>query len=60
VAATLPADTAHLVTQSVHQAFDGAYRTALAINVALLATVAVMAWRARAAPRLRLLPVTPP
>jgi hypothetical protein len=44
----------------VHQAFDGAYLTALAIDVALLATVAVMAWRLRAAPRLRLLPVTPP
>jgi hypothetical protein len=46
--------------ESAHQAFDGAYLTAIAINVAWLATVAVMAWRARAAPRLRLLPVTPP
>ena len=52
VAATLPADTARLLTQSVHQAFDGAYLTALAINAALLAAVAVMAWRARAVPRL--------
>ena len=52
VAATLPADTARLLTQSVHQAFDGAYLTALAINAALLAAVAVMAWRARAVRRL--------
>ena len=52
VATTLPADTARLLTQSVHQAFDGAYLTALAINAALLAAVAVMAWRARAVRRL--------
>jgi DHA2 family multidrug resistance protein-like MFS transporter len=52
VAATLPADLARLLTQSAHQAFDGAYLAALAINAALLAAVAVMAWRARAVPRL--------
>jgi DHA2 family multidrug resistance protein-like MFS transporter len=48
VAATLPADVARLLTRSVHQAFDGAYFTALAINAVLLAAVAIMAWRARA------------
>jgi len=47
-AASLPADVARLLTQSVHQAFDGAYLTALAINAALLSAVAVMAWLARA------------
>ncbi len=52
VAATLPADTAALLIQSAHQAFDGAYLAALAINAALLAAAAVMAWRARAVPRL--------
>jgi hypothetical protein len=47
-------------------AFDGAYFTALAIDAALLTAVAVMAWRARAAPPrrlvkpMRLLPITPP
>jgi MFS transporter, DHA2 family, multidrug resistance protein len=50
VAATLPADAARLLTQSAHQAFDGAYLAALAVNAALLAAVAVMAWRARAMP----------
>ena len=65
-AGTLPADVARQLTQSVHQAFDGAYFTALAINAALLTAVAVMAWRARAAPPhrlvkpMRLLPITPP
>jgi DHA2 family multidrug resistance protein-like MFS transporter len=67
VAGTLPPDLAHLLTRSVHQAFDGAYFTALAINAALLAAVAVMAWRARVAPPanrrvrpMRVVPVTPP
>jgi DHA2 family multidrug resistance protein-like MFS transporter len=67
VAATLPADVARLLTQSVHQAFDGAYFTALALNAALLMAVAAMAWRARAAPHAHLardedepLPITPP
>jgi MFS transporter, DHA2 family, multidrug resistance protein len=58
VAETLPPDVARLLTGSVHQAFDGAYFTALAVAAALFAAVAVMAWRARAVPRL--LPVTPP
>jgi MFS transporter, DHA2 family, multidrug resistance protein len=58
VAETLPADVARLLTRSVHQAFDGAYFTALAINAALLTAVAVMAWRMRAVPRL--LPIMPP
>jgi DHA2 family multidrug resistance protein-like MFS transporter len=48
VASTLPADVARLLTQSVHQAFDSAYLTALAINAALLTAVAVMVWRSRA------------
>jgi DHA2 family multidrug resistance protein-like MFS transporter len=48
LARTLPADAARLLTQSVHQAFDGAYLIALAVNAALLAAVAVMVWRARA------------
>ncbi len=56
VAETLPADVALLLTRSVHQAFDGAYFTALAINAALLTAVAVMAWRAVP----RLLPITQP
>jgi len=66
VAGTLPADGARQLTQSVHQAFDGAYFTALAIDAALLTAVAVMAWRARAVPPhrlvkpMRLLPITPP
>jgi MFS transporter, DHA2 family, multidrug resistance protein len=59
VAESLPADVARQLIGSVHQAFDGAYLTALAINAALLAAVAVMAWRAGAAPRMRLSPVTP-
>jgi len=59
VAETLPADVARRLTQSVHQAFDSAYFTALAIDAALLAAVAVMAWRARGVPH-RLVPVTPP
>ena len=50
VARALPADAARLLTQSVHEAFDGAYLIALAVNAALLAVVAVMAWRARAVP----------
>jgi DHA2 family multidrug resistance protein-like MFS transporter len=50
VARTLPADAARLLTQSVHQAFDGAYLIALAVNAVLLAAVAVMAWRARDVP----------
>jgi DHA2 family multidrug resistance protein-like MFS transporter len=50
VAETLPPDMARLVTRSVHLAFDSAYFTALAINAALLAVVAIMAWRTRAAP----------
>ena len=50
VAATLPADAARLLIQSAHQAFDGAYLAALAVNAVLLAAVAVMAWRARAMP----------
>jgi MFS transporter, DHA2 family, multidrug resistance protein len=58
VAETLPPDVARPLTGSVHQAFDGAYLTALAVAAALFAAVAVMAWRARAVPRL--LPVTPP
>ena len=67
VAGTLPPNVAHLLTRSVHQAFDGAYFTALAINAALLAAVAVMAWRVRPVPpadrrlnQMRLVPVTPP
>ena len=59
VAESLPADAARQLIGSVHQAFDGAYLTALAINAALLAAVAVIAWRAGAAPRMRLSPVTP-
>jgi MFS transporter, DHA2 family, multidrug resistance protein len=58
VAETLPPDVARPLIGSVHQAFDGAYFTALAVAAALFAAVAVMAWRARAVPRL--LPVTPP
>ena len=50
-AGTLPTDVARLLTQSAHQAFDGAYLTALAVNAVLLAAVAVMAWRARAVAR---------
>lgn len=50
VAATLPADAARLLTRSAHQAFDSAYFTALAINAALLAAVAIVAWRTRAEP----------
>jgi MFS transporter, DHA2 family, multidrug resistance protein len=56
VVGTLPADVARLLTQSVHQAFDGAYFTALALNAALLIAVAVLAWRARGAVPLRLVP----
>lgn len=48
VAKTLPADAARLLTGSAHQAFDGAYLAALAVNAVLLAVVAVLAWRARA------------
>jgi hypothetical protein len=51
IAATLPADVARLLRQSVHQAFDSAYLVALAVNAALLTAVAVMAWRARAVPQ---------
>jgi DHA2 family multidrug resistance protein-like MFS transporter len=50
VAQSLPADVAPLLTRAVHQAFDGAYFTALVVNAALLIAVAVMAWRARATP----------
>jgi MFS transporter, DHA2 family, multidrug resistance protein len=67
VAGTLPPDMAQILARSVHQPFDSAYFTALAINAALLAVVAIMAWRARAAPPanrrvrpMRLVPVTPP
>jgi DHA2 family multidrug resistance protein-like MFS transporter len=60
VTQSLPADAARQLTGAVHRAFDSAYLTALAVNAVLLAVVAVMAWRARAAPRMRLLPVTPP
>jgi DHA2 family multidrug resistance protein-like MFS transporter len=49
VAATLPADLAGRLTGSVHQAFDNAYLSALAINAALLIGLAVLSWRARAA-----------
>ena len=52
MATTLPADAARLLIQSAHQAFDGAYLAALAVNTALLAAVAVMAWRVRAMPHL--------
>jgi MFS transporter, DHA2 family, multidrug resistance protein len=67
VAGTLPPDMAQILARSVHQPFDSAYFTALAINAALLAVVAIMAWRARATPPanrrvrpMRLVPVTPP
>jgi len=52
-AQSLPADVARLLTQAAHQAFDGAYLTALAVNAALLIAVAIMAWRARATPQAR-------
>jgi DHA2 family multidrug resistance protein-like MFS transporter len=51
VAGSLPADLARLLIRSAHQAFDGAYLTALALNAALLVAVAVMAWRSRAVSR---------
>jgi DHA2 family multidrug resistance protein-like MFS transporter len=47
VAQTLPAEAARLLTGSVHQAFDAAYFTALAIAAALLVAVALMALRTR-------------
>src|SRR5262249_57420008 len=50
VAETLPADAGHLLTEAVYAAFDAAYLAALAIAAALLVSLAVMAWRSRAAP----------
>jgi hypothetical protein len=50
VAEKLLPDMAHLLTRSVHLAYDSAYFTALAIDAALLAALAIMAWRTRAAP----------
>jgi DHA2 family multidrug resistance protein-like MFS transporter len=51
VARTLPADVARPFILSVHQAFDSAYFTALAIAAALLFVLAVVGWRASAAGR---------
>jgi len=50
-AQTLPADVARPFILSVHQAFDAAYFTALAIAAALLFVLAVVGWRTRAAAR---------
>jgi DHA2 family multidrug resistance protein-like MFS transporter len=47
VARTLPADAARQVTGAVHQAFDAAYFTALAVAAVLMVVVAVMARRVR-------------
>jgi DHA2 family multidrug resistance protein-like MFS transporter len=55
VAATPPAEVARPLIQPVHQAFDGAYLGALALNAVLLIAAAFMAWRARELP-LRLVP----
>jgi DHA2 family multidrug resistance protein-like MFS transporter len=51
VAQTLPADVARPFILSVHQAFDSAYFTALAISAALLFVLAFVGWRASAAGR---------
>lgn len=51
VAQTLPADVARPLILSVHQAFDSAYFTALAIAAALLFVLAVVGRRAGAARR---------
>src|SRR5476651_283593 len=45
VAKTLPADAARQVTDAVHQAFDAAYFTALAVAAVLMVVVAAMARR---------------
>jgi len=45
VAEGLPADASRLLTAAVHQAFDVAYLSALAISALLLLAVAVAAWR---------------
>jgi DHA2 family multidrug resistance protein-like MFS transporter len=52
-AQSLQPDAARLLIQAVHQAFDNAYFTALAVNALLLFAVAIMAWRARATPQAR-------
>ena len=49
VAATLPIEIARLLTGSLYRAFDSTYFTALAVTAVLMAVVAIMAWRARAA-----------
>ena len=54
VAQSLPDDVAPLLTRAAHEAFDGAYFTALAVDAALLIAVALMAWRARAIPHVQL------
>ena len=51
VAQILPADVARPLILSVHQAFDSAYFTALAIAAALLFVLAVVGWRTSAAGR---------
>jgi DHA2 family multidrug resistance protein-like MFS transporter len=56
VAQTLPADVARPYLQSVHQAFDTAYFTALAIASAVLFALTVMGWWASAAERKTPLP----
>lgn len=48
VAQTLPADAAHPLILSAHQAFDTAYVTALAIGAVVLFVLAVVRWRASA------------
>ena len=47
----MPADLARPFVLSVHQAFDSAYFTALALAAALLFVLAVMGWRASTARR---------
>lgn len=50
-AQALPADVARPLVVSVHQAFDVAYLTALAISAVLLFVLAVVGWRASTASR---------
>ena len=47
MAGTLPAEAAQPLIQAARTAFDNAYLVALAVNAALLAAVAALAWRAR-------------
>jgi len=51
VAQTLPADVARPFLLSVHQAFDTAYLTALALSAVLLLVLAIVGWSASRARR---------